>query len=116
MIKVIWFLKRADHLTLEMFHKWWIETHAPMIVEAQRSFLQKYVINLRWPDDLLPGKPAGEVDWDGYAEQWFATEADFNAVHGSPTPSVTRADTLKHTSRMARMIVREHTIQNEVKS
>lgn len=79
-----------------------------MIIEAQRPFLKKYVINLRWPDDTLPGKPSGEVDWDGCAELWFATEADFNAIYGPTASSATRADTLKHTSRIARMIVHEH--------
>jgi len=29
MIKIIWFLKRADNLTLEQFHKRWIEKHVP---------------------------------------------------------------------------------------
>ena len=33
MIKVMWFVKRADHLTLEEFERWWTETHAPDIVD-----------------------------------------------------------------------------------
>jgi hypothetical protein len=32
-IKVMWFVKRADHLTLEEFERWWTETHAPDIVD-----------------------------------------------------------------------------------
>jgi EthD domain len=110
MIKVMWFLKRAEHLTLEQFHKWWVEVHAPMIVKAQRPHLKNYVVNLRWPSDSLPNKPEAEMDWDGCAEQWFENEADFQAVYGPPTPDLLRDDTLKHVSRSARMIVQGHSI------
>ena len=116
MLKVMWFLKRADHLTLDDFHRWWMETHVPAVVEAQRPYLKKYVVNLRSPEDLLPGKPSNETDWDGVAEQWFETEDDFKAVHGRASVGATRADTLKHVSRLARMIVRENTIQVETGS
>jgi hypothetical protein len=111
MIKVMWFLKRADHLSLEEFHRWWTETHAPAVVAAQRPYLKRYVIDLRWPDDPLPGKPADEMDWDGVAEQWFETEDDFKAVYARATVSPTRADTLKHVSRHARMLVRENPVE-----
>jgi uncharacterized protein (TIGR02118 family) len=111
MIKIMWFLKRARHLTLEEFHRWWMEIHAPMIVAAQKPYLRKYVVNLRWPDDPLPGKPAEDAGWDGCAEQWFDSEADFNAVHGGATTSAIQADTLKHISRHARMMVRENPVR-----
>ena len=42
---------------------------------------------------------------------WFDTEEDFKAVFGWTTISATRADTLKHVSRQARMIVRENLIE-----
>jgi len=76
-----------------------------MVVQAQRPYLKKYVVNLRWEHDTLPGKPTGESDWDGCAELWFETEADFNAVYGWTTVSPTRADTLKHVSRFERLVV-----------
>jgi hypothetical protein len=81
-----------------------------MIVEAQSPRLKRYVINLRWPDDTLPDKPSTEIDWDGCAEQWFETEADFEAIYGAPTPEPMRSDTMSHVSRNARMIVRENAI------
>ena len=110
MIKVMWFLKRAEHLSLEEFHRWWIETHVPAIVAAQKPHLRKYVVDLRWAEDPLPGKPKDEMDWDGVAEQWFETEDDFKAVYGWTTVSATRADTLRHVSRQARLVVRENSI------
>ena len=37
MIKVIWLLKRADHLSrTRSFRAWWLEQHAPMIVEREK--------------------------------------------------------------------------------
>ncbi len=111
MIKVMWFLKRADHLTLDEFHSWWLEIHAPAVAAAQRQYLKNYVVNLRWPEDRLPGKPPDETDWDGVAEQWFETEADFQSVCGLTTMSAIRADTLKHVSRQARLVVNEHPIE-----
>ena len=111
MIKVMWFLKRADHLSLEDFHRWWMETHVPAIVEAQKPHRKSMLSIYAGRDDPLPGKPLNEMDWDGIAEQWFDTEEAFNAVYGSTTVSAARADTLKHVSRHARMIVRENPIQ-----
>ena len=110
MIKVMWFLKRAEHLSLEEFRKWWVEDHAPDIVQHQAPFLKKYTIDVRVENDVLPGMPAaGIADWDGIAEQWFETEADFAAIYAKPT-SPTRGDTLSHVSRFQRIVVREYPI------
>lgn len=106
MIKVMWFLKRKEHLSLEEFRRWWLDRHAPMIEETQRPHLLRYVVNVRTDTDDLPGKPQSPSDWDGVAEQWFATEADFKAIYGRAV-SPTRADTLAHVSRLERIIVTE---------
>lgn len=107
MIKVMWFLKRAEHLTLAEFRTWWLENHVHMITDLQKPHLSRYVVNVRRDPDDLPGKPAAECDWDGCAEQWFETEEDFRAVYGRSTPSPSRADTLKHVSRFERLVVEE---------
>jgi hypothetical protein len=106
MIKVMWFLKRAEHLTLEEFRRWWVEEHAHDIRADQSPHLDRYVVNVRVDDDNLSGKPAAEPDWDGVAEQWFATEEAFNAVYSNDNRP-TRADTLAHTSGFQRLVVRE---------
>lgn len=107
MIKVMWFLKRAPHLTLAGFGHWWRSVHAPDILCDQSPYLRRHVIDLRVEDDTaLTGRPATEPDWDGIAEQWFATEADCNAVY-SRTDRPTRADTLAHTSTFQRLVVQE---------
>ena len=110
MIEVVWLLKRAPHLSLAEFRSWWLESHIHMITELQKRYLKKYIVNIRLKDDHLSGKPAEEPQWDGCAEQWFETEADFAAVYGRSTLSPSRADTLKHVSRFQRLIVEEHEI------
>jgi hypothetical protein len=108
MIKVMWFLKRAQHLTQAEFADWWLNHHARDIAADQAPYLRRYVIDLRVEDDSrLAGKPDAEPEWDGIAEQWFATEADYNAVYGR-ADRPTRADTLVHTSAFQRLVVHEH--------
>jgi hypothetical protein len=108
MIKVMWLLKRAEHLSLAEFRDWWLNRHARDIIADQSPHLAKYVIDVRVEDDSgLAGRPAGEPEWDGIAEQWFATEADYNAVYGR-ADRPTRADTLAHTSAFQRLVVREY--------
>jgi hypothetical protein len=106
-IKVMWFLKKADHLTLAEFRDWWLNVHAPQVRDTQAPHLARYTVNVRKDTDELPGKPKTESDWDGIAEQWFATEADFRAIYGRAV-SPTRGDTLAHTSKLERIIVSEH--------
>ena len=106
MIKVMWFLKRAEHLTLDEFRTWWVERHAHDIRADQAPHLDRYVVNVRENEDTLTGKPSEEPEWDGVAEQWFADDAAFDAVY-SRQDRPTRADTLAHTSRFQRLVVRE---------
>jgi hypothetical protein len=108
MIKVMWFLKRADGMSLEDFRAWWL-SHAEDVVAAQGAHLTRYVVNVkRTEEDVLPGSPGEACDWDGVAEQWFPDEAAFAAAYDRPA-SATRSDTLSHTSRFSRLIVTEHT-------
>jgi hypothetical protein len=107
MIKVMWLLKRAPHLSLSEFGDWWLNQHAPDIIADQSPFLKRYIIDLRVEDDsALAGKPTVEPEWDGIAEQWFETEAGYNAVYGR-VDRPTRADTMAHTSAFQRIVVRE---------
>jgi hypothetical protein len=107
MVKVMYFVKRAEHLSVEEFEKWWLETHAVEVRGGQVPLLVRYVVNLRVAD-TLPGKPDAEPEWDGVAEEWFATEADFAAVYGRDDREE-HEDFVAHTSRAERLIVREIT-------
>lgn len=108
MVKVMWFLKRAEHLSLEEFRKWWLEEHAPDIIADQKPYLKRYVVDIRVDDTSdFAGRPAGDFPWDGIAEQWFETVDDYNAVYARKDRP-TRADTLEHTSAFQLMVVEDH--------
>ena len=106
----MWFLKRAEHLSLAEFRDWWLESHVHMITELQGAHLARYVVNVRAEADDLPARPTEPFDWDGCAEQWFEDEEAYRAAYVRNTPSPSREDTLKHTSRFARMVVHEREI------
>jgi hypothetical protein len=106
MIKVMWFLKRKEGLSLSDFREWWLNRHAHDVAHHQAPHLARYIVNIRVEEDDLPGRPAEEPEWDGVAEQWFETEDAFRAVYGR-AESPTRADTLAHVSRFQRLVVVE---------
>jgi hypothetical protein len=47
MIKVMWFLKRAPHLTQVEFADWWLNVHAKDIAADQWPYLKRYVIDVK---------------------------------------------------------------------
>ena len=55
MTKIIWLLKKAEHLTTEEFQDWWLNSHAPHARQAPG--LRRYVINFARPVDDLAGRP-----------------------------------------------------------
>jgi hypothetical protein len=110
MIKVMWFLKRKDGVSLAEFRKWWLVDHVPDIIKHQSPYLKRYTVDIRIENDDLPGMPAeGLADWDGIAEQWFETRVDFEAVYGK-AKSPTRGDTVTMVSHFQRIVVEENVI------
>jgi hypothetical protein len=108
MIKILWFLKRSERLTLQEFRDWWL-AHAQDVAVAKHPHVLRYVVNIRDRDvDGLAGATADDPVWDGVAEQWFADEAAVHAAYAAL--GETRADTLGATSRFSRLIVSEHEI------
>jgi hypothetical protein len=105
MIKVMWLIKRADHLSMEEFERWWTEKQAPDIRDEQIPHLVRYIVNIR-SDDNLPLKPQEEAEWDGIAEEWFPTEKAFTEVYGRENREA-HDDFVAHTSRCQRLIVKE---------
>ena len=111
MIKVMWFLKKADHLSLEEFKHWWLNTHVFDICADQKPHVKKYVVDIRIADDsAFDGRPSADAfGWDGIAEQYFDTVEDYNAIY-SRKDRPTRADTLAHTKAFQRMVVEQFEI------
>jgi uncharacterized protein (TIGR02118 family) len=77
-VKIVWFLKRAEHLTQAEFEEWWLERHVPIARAAPG--LRRYVVNLP-RKDALAGKPTTECGWDGVAEQWFDDDDELTAAY-----------------------------------
>jgi uncharacterized protein (TIGR02118 family) len=110
-IKIVWLLKKADHLSTQEFHDWWLNSHAPHARKAPG--LRKYVINFAREKDDLAGKPTWDCQWDGVAEQWFDDEDALNRAYSRPVSGEIRQDTLAHVARLERVIVREIEIAPE---
>ena len=104
MVKIVWLLKKADHLTDEQFKAWWLESHVP--IARMAPGLRRYVVNF-CRADALAGKPANDCDWDGVAEQWFDDDDALNAAYSRQVSSEIRADTMAHVARLERLIVDE---------
>lgn len=102
MVKTVSLLRRADHLSREEFHRWWLEEHT--LVARKIPGVRKYVVS------LTLGALTGEPEWDGVAEVWFDDEAALRAAFASPRGVEALADSAAHISRYHRMITREHTI------
>ena len=109
MIKVVWFLKKADQLSVEEFQRWWLDSHAPLIVAKQGELLRRYVINVR-SNDELPAATGVACEWDGFAEEWFEAEEDASRAFSLPSSTETRADVMRHVSKMTRLVVTEHQV------
>jgi uncharacterized protein (TIGR02118 family) len=107
-VKVFWLLKRAEGLSAQEFADWWLNRHAPYIVQRQGRFLAHYSVNIRTEDSLLPAGTGRETDWDGVAEEVFHSLEDARQALSLPSAPEGREDVLRHVSRFERIIVQEH--------
>jgi uncharacterized protein (TIGR02118 family) len=110
MIKVVWFLEKAEPLSLEEFRRWWLEGHAPLIAAKQGRKLVRYVVNVGTGIDSLPAAAGTPCEWHAFAEEWFESEAAACEALSLPSALETRADVMAHVRRMSRLVVTEHTI------
>jgi uncharacterized protein (TIGR02118 family) len=110
MVKVVWFLRKAEHLSMDEFRRWWLDGHAPVIAARQGALIARYVVNVRSEPDTLPGATGTPFDWDGMAEEWFESEEAARQAFSLPSAPETRADVMAHVSAMSRLIVTEHCV------
>jgi uncharacterized protein (TIGR02118 family) len=111
MVKLMWFFKRKDGVSLDEFRRWWVEHHAKLVSERQKPHLRRYVVNVRTGDDELHGRPATPSEWDGCAEQWFDDEAAVKGAYDLPPDPSFRADVMAHVGKVERIVV----VENEIK-
>ena len=115
MVKVVWFLKKADHLSMDEFRRWWLSEHALKVVEKQGSMLTRYIVNIRTDTDVLPGAANTPFEWDGMAEEWFESEEAAGQAFTLPSASDTRNDVMTHVSKLSRLVVTEHCILDRLR-
>lgn len=86
MIKLTFCLVRQPHLTRAAFQNYWREHHAPLLrTHAATLRLRRYVQSHTLPEDAaswLPATRGAPADFDGVAELWWDSMADF--THRSP--------------------------------
>ena len=82
MIKLMYALRRKPDISSEEFHKYWLETHAPLVLEVagpklgMRRYVQSHTVTTPADDTLQAPRetdvPAfdgvAEVSWDGIDE------------------------------------------------
>lgn len=78
MVKRSGFITRRPDLTVEEFHRHWLEVHAALVTEIANP--RRYVINLI-DRERYPNFP-----FDGFSELWFDAESDWDVLltPGSP--------------------------------
>ena len=116
MVKVVWFLKKADHLSMDEFRRWWLGDHALAVVEKQGSMLARYIVNIRTDTDDLPGAATTPFEWDGMAEEWFESEETAGQAFTLPSAADTPHDVMNHVSKLSRLVVTEHSILDRLRS
>ena len=80
MVKLFFFIKRKEGMSLEDFHRHWREEHSKLVTEHTGQYLLRYEQNHRLPADYERGEP----EFDGVAVEWFASKDDFYAMATDP--------------------------------
>lgn len=99
MYKYLGMLKRPEGVSLEDFHKWWLQEHA--VVVKQFPGLKRYVINLTTTADQR---------YDGVAEIWFETKEDMEKVFSTSIGQTARQRATDRSSEFVILFAQEHVV------
>jgi uncharacterized protein (TIGR02118 family) len=99
MYKLIGILKRPAGVSLEEFHRWWLQEHATLVKRFPR--LKKYTINLATD---------GDQRYDGVAEVWFEKKEDLEKIFSSPEGQTARQSATSHSGDIVILFTQEHPI------
>ena len=81
MIKLTAFLVRNPAFTPAEFDAYWRTHHAALCTEVLGPYVRRYV---QRPVFAEPGHWAAQLGYDGVAEQWFDSMADFERMIADP--------------------------------
>ncbi len=80
MIKLTFALTRLPHLTRADFQRYWLQTHAPLVVSVKETLrIRRYVQLHSLPAELsepLRGVRGGPEGFDGVAQLWWDSFED----------------------------------------
>ena len=87
MIKLVFCLRRREHLSREEFHRYWREEHAPLVQSHADALGIRRYVQLHSIDDHISLAVAGgrhpPEPYDGVAELWFDSLDALGAKEGS---------------------------------
>ena len=88
MLKVIGTAYKRDDFTTQAFFDYWRDTHAP--ISAKAPGMRGYVVT------ECVSKLAGELEVDGFVEQWWDDEESFRRAADSPEMAAAWEDVAKY--------------------
>ncbi len=93
MIKFVYCLRRLPHLSREEFHRYWLDTHGPVVRDRAgalkiRRYVQVHTLESGVNDALRQARGTDEP-FDGVAELWWDSIDDL--VAGAATPEGRKA-------------------------
>lgn len=88
MVKLIFCLRRAPHLSREEFQRYWYEQHAPLVRESAPAlrimrYVQTHTLATPMNDTLQRGYRSPDA-FDGVAELWWNSVEDLAAARATP--------------------------------
>jgi uncharacterized protein (TIGR02118 family) len=102
------FLRRRPGDSLAHFETHWREVHGPLAADLPgvARYLQGHILR----DEAVTNRRALDLGIDGFAQQWFASEADREACYDSEQEAVCDVDSLLFIGATARVVtdVRVH--------
>ena len=98
MVKLIFALRRAPHLSREAFQRYWRDQHAPLVERHGEALgIRRYVQvhTLDHPANaLLRASRGAPPEYDGVAELWWPDRAAFDAALATPAAQQAGAELL----------------------
>ena len=101
MIKLVFCLRRLPHLSREEFHRYWLDTHGPLVRELApalgvKRYTQVHTVTSAFSEAMRRHRGAPE-DFDGVAELWWD---DYPATVAALSSAETMAAVADHANFM----------------
>ena len=88
MVKLVYVIRRREDLSAEEFHRYWLEVHAPKVINVAkdvraRRYVQSHTFDT--PLNQAFAESRGLSPWyDGITEVWWDSLDDLQAAASSP--------------------------------